>query len=69
MVLLNKIHFFYQLLTYSYVSLVYLAKILFHWDHYRLQNTELFSKNDKFGQKITKNANNVKFVTKKRQIW
>ena len=27
-----------------------------------------FSKNDKFGQKITKNANNVKFVTKKRQL-
>ena len=24
-----------------------------------------FSKNDKFGQKITKNTNNVKFVTKK----
>ena len=44
------------------------CKILFYRDHYRLQNTELFSKNDKFGQKITKNANNVKFVTKKRQI-
>ena len=27
-----------------------------------------FSKNDKFGQKITENANNVKFVTKKRQL-
>ena len=27
-----------------------------------------FLKNDKFGQKITENANNVKFVTKKRQL-
>ena len=27
-----------------------------------------FLKNDKFGQKITENADNVKFVTKKRQL-